>query len=222
MAALRVVRASLPNACRTWEVEVSRLGAVLARSQVPLFIVNACRSAVGEEKTSDSSGMGSVAQGLLQSGARGVVAMSASVRVISAVEFFDRFYAELSGGQSIVRACHRARRAVETKEGVGPIDWAIPVPYLREDFTPFEGDKAQTHGVLDILKGEKSSLAAKRRLSDLFIGRDGDLYKVDRAIDEHQRVLVYGVGGIGNEPVPHSKEGGSDSCPIFQPHRSPV
>ena len=178
-------------------VEASRLGQILARSGVPLFVLNACRSAVNREESQAEPGqINSVAHGLLSTGAWGVLAMSANVRVTSTVAYFDRFYAELASGASLTRAAHRARRSLETALHVGPMDWAIPVLYLRSDFTPFQPDAAPSQEVLQILKGESSTLEPAGP-SDIFIGRDGDLFKVDRALDEHSRVLVYGVGGIG-------------------------
>ncbi|MEE8586207.1 MAG: tetratricopeptide repeat protein, partial [Acidobacteriota bacterium] len=178
-------------------VEASRLGQILARSGVPLFVLNACRSAVDQEESQAEPGqINSVAHGLLSTGAWGVLAMSANVRVTSTVAYFDRFYAELAAGASLARAAHRARRSLETALHVGPMDWAIPVLYLRRDFTPFQPDSAPSQEVLQILKGE-SSVLEPAGPSDIFIGRDGDLFKVDRALDEYSRVLVYGVGGIG-------------------------
>ena len=179
------------------DVESQRLGAVLAQSGVPLFALNACRSAVGTDGQDEAARLDSVAHSLLSSGARGVLAMGANVRVSAAVEYFDRFYAELIGGESLTGACHRARRALETGQGFGPVDWAIPVLYLRDDFQPFPTGTAQGTDILEMLKGETPPAEVKLRPSDVFIGREGDLYKVDRAVDENHRVLVYGVGGIG-------------------------
>ncbi|HEY7766613.1 CHAT domain-containing protein, partial [Longimicrobium sp.] len=180
-------------------VEAERIGRVLARSGVPLFALNACQSAVqGTSLTREERDTSSVARALVDTGAVGVVAMGASVRVSSAVTFFDRFYTELARGETLTVACQRARRAIETGQQYGPLDWAIPVLYLRENVAPFQRRTPlnTAEDDLDALLfagGEHRSSA----LQGVFVGRDGDLYVVDRAVDQSSRVLLFGPGGIG-------------------------
>gem|GEM_PF-1825916 len=182
-------------------ITAERLGEVLAGANVPVFALNACQSAVADEGLAqEEREVASVAQALVRTGATGVVAMGASVRVSSAVTFFDRFYEELADGATLARAAHRARRAMEAAEAQGPLDWAIPVLYLREDVAPFAGRQRSAPVPLDILAGKTdltTSTAGARTGGEIFIGRDGDLYRLDRALDEFPRVLLYGVGGIG-------------------------
>jgi hypothetical protein len=116
-------------------VKAKRIGRILKRSGVPVFVLNACQSAmcVADPAGSEAEEGDSVARVLVDTGAAAVVAMGASVRVGAAVTFFDRFYQDLANGATLNQACHRARRAVDAGDPQGPLDWAIPVLYLRED-----------------------------------------------------------------------------------------
>ena len=182
-------------------IEAERLGRVLADSGVPVFALNACQSAMGaQQRAAEADTASSIAEAVVRTGAAGVVGMGASVRVVSAVAFFDRFYEELALGQRLTRACHEARNAIETVSGHGPLDWSIPVLYVREDLAPFEGREGKTADVTAILGGLEAGPSSQPKAVQprgLFIGRDGDLYKIDRAVDEHVRGLVFGVGGVG-------------------------
>jgi tetratricopeptide (TPR) repeat protein len=175
-------------------VKAEKIGAALARSGVPVFALNACQSAVsGGSYSKDAREVGSVARALVDTGALAVVAMGASVRVSSAVTFFDTFYEQLSRGGTLSSACQDARRAIGAAgdgKGHGPLDWAIPVLYLRHDFAPFQ-DRGPS--VDDILNGAGQAPADPA----VFIGRDADLYVLDRAVDEHPRLLLFGAAGVG-------------------------
>ena len=178
-------------------VEAERIGRLLARSGVSVFALNACRSAVGEARQGWSGReVGSVARALVDAGAVGVVAMGANVRVGSAIAFFDRFYEELARGETLSIACRRARRAIEAGRGQGPLDWAIPVLYLQEDSAPFRGRA---------LPADPGAAGAEdapdKEPQGVFVGRDGDLYVLDRAIDQYPRVLLFGPGGVGKTTV---------------------
>lgn len=210
-------------------VEAERIGRVLVRSGVPVFALNACQSAVqGADLAREERETSSVARALVDTGAVGVVAMGASVRVTSAITFFDRFYEELARGETLSVACQRGRRAIEVGQRNGPLDWAIPVLYLREDVAPFHGRIAPgTAGDdLDALLfggGEQRAAAPQ----GVFVGRDGDLYVLDRAVDQSPRVLLFGPGGIGKttltEHLLHWRErtGGADRVLSFSFRHAP-
>ncbi|MBD0320366.1 MAG: ATP-binding protein, partial [Gemmatimonadetes bacterium] len=101
----------------------------------------------------------------------------------------------LSRGRTLSSACQDARReigAVGNGDGHGPLDWAIPVLYLRQDFAPFE-DRGQD---FDLDEPEPTGASPS-----VFIGRDADLYVLDRAVDEHPRVLLFGAAGVGKSTL---------------------
>jgi tetratricopeptide (TPR) repeat protein len=168
-------------------VSADNVGRVLRRAGIPVFVLNACQSAAALPA---DAAAGSVARVLVDSGAVAVVAMGAAVRVSAAVTFFDCFYEELVDGAALSRACHRARQAVEA-EG-RPLDWAIPVLYLREDVAPFDGRRGPERRDPEGREGPRPM-----RPGGIFLGRDAELYIVDRALDGSRPVLLYGVGGIG-------------------------
>ncbi|MGI9178947.1 MAG: CHAT domain-containing protein [Longimicrobiaceae bacterium] len=202
-------------------VEAERIGRVLARAGVPIFALNACQSAVEATRAREEREVSSVARALVDTGAAAVIAMGASVRVSSAVTFFDRFYDELARGQTLSAACQQARRAIEAGRGHGPLDWAIPVLYLREDSAPYQGRTAAAEGSLDdlLFGGAEEEHASAPK--GVFVGRDGDLYVLDRAVDQHPRVLLFGVGGIGKTTLMEyllewrARTGGADRAVRF-------
>ena len=210
-------------------VEAERIGRVLGRSGVPVFALNACQSAVRRASLAhEERETSSVARALVDTGAVGVVAMGASVRVSSAITFFDRFYEELARGETLSVSCQRARRAIEAGPRHGPLDWAIPVLYLREDVAPFEGRSAPGAAGDDLdallFGGGKPRPAASQ---GVFIGRDGDLYVLDRAVDQFPRVLLFGPGGIGKTTLMEhllqwrERTGGADRVLSFSFRHAP-
>jgi hypothetical protein len=85
---------------KTHLVAGSELGDLLARLDIPLVILEACRSS----DLSDRPVFGSVAPALLQSGVGSVVAFSHAVHVQAARILVERFYRELCGGRTVGQA----------------------------------------------------------------------------------------------------------------------
>ena len=92
-------------------VSASELGQVLASAHVPLFVLNACQSAIEGAEDPFSS----IASQLIATGAKGVVAMSYSVYAITAARFMQRFYEQLISHASLSEAVTAARRMLWTK-----------------------------------------------------------------------------------------------------------
>jgi len=93
------------------KVSASELGQVLASAHVPLFVLNACQSAIEGAEDPFSS----IASQLIATGAKGVVAMSYSVYAITAARFMQRFYEQLISHASLSEAVTAARRMLWTK-----------------------------------------------------------------------------------------------------------
>ena len=109
------------------------VGDLLARLEVPLVLLEACRSAGLSERPV----FGSVAPALLESGVGSVVAFSHAVHVEAARLLVERFYRELGAGLSVGAALDEARAALHAN----PRRWLTlgpdaPTVDLRDWFIP--------------------------------------------------------------------------------------
>lgn len=123
---------------KTDHVRADRLGDLLAQYQIPLVVLEACRSAtVGKTAV-----FRSVAPRLIQAGVASVLSMGHAVHVEAARLLLDRFYRELAGGATIGHAVAQGRAAlrgtparwIEYGPGGRTIaleDWFLPHLYQR-------------------------------------------------------------------------------------------
>ncbi|HET7177639.1 MAG TPA: CHAT domain-containing protein, partial [Solirubrobacterales bacterium] len=101
-------------------VPADRLGDLLASYDIPLVVLEACRSAtVGKTAV-----FRSVAPRLIQAGVESVLSMGHAVHVEAARLLLDRFYRELVRGTSIGQAVAEARKALRSS----PARWIEPGP----------------------------------------------------------------------------------------------
>jgi formylglycine-generating enzyme len=125
---------------KTDRVTATRLGDLLARLDVPLVILEACRGA----DLSDKPVLGSVAPALLHSGVGSVIAFSHSVHVQASKLFVERFYQELAAGKTVGQALQEARVRLysEPRRWLNPgrnpdsvelQDWFVPQLYQGGD-----------------------------------------------------------------------------------------
>jgi len=89
-------------------IDAGELAQVLQDSGVQLAVLNACQSDVGASDDAFSS----VATKLIAGGVDAVVAMGASVLVVSAARFVEAFYREMANGTPVPIAQERARQAL--------------------------------------------------------------------------------------------------------------
>jgi hypothetical protein len=126
------------GASQTDLVRADRLGNLLAQHQIPLVVLEACRSAtVGKTAV-----FRSVAPRLIQAGVGSVLSMGHAVHVEAARILLDRFYRELVRGTTIGHAVAQGRSALATTDArwieTGPQgrtialeDWFLPHLYQR-------------------------------------------------------------------------------------------
>jgi tetratricopeptide (TPR) repeat protein len=183
-------------------VTAAQIAQNLADCRVPIFVLNACKSAQeGEEKFS------SVATRLVSLGAKGVVAMAYSVYAQAAKHFMGRLYGELAAGATLDSAVAAGRKDVLNKrlrpspKGDKPLqDWLVPVLYQQESYTPFIPTTTDTD-VLDIeafLEPTVSNLVGFPEEGAYgFIGRDYDILRLERAFRQNNIVLLQGMAGVG-------------------------
>ncbi len=183
-------------------VTAAQIAQNLADCRVPIFVLNACKSAQeGEEKFS------SVATRLVSLGAKGVVAMAYSVYAQAAKHFMGRLYGELAAGATLDSAVAAGRKDVLNKpqrpspKGDKPLqDWLVPVLYQQESYTPFIPTTTDID-VLDIdafLEPTDSNLVGFPEEGAYgFIGRDYDILRLERAFRQNNIVLLQGMAGVG-------------------------
>ncbi len=135
-------------------VDGPELGRLLRETEVPILVLNACRSAHADAPASPlpaaevPSGraerdphaqvraLGSLAQEVMDAGAVGVVAMRYNVYVVTAAQFVADLYAALRQGDTLGEAVTLGRKQLaaqplrEMAYAPRPLhDWAVPVVY---------------------------------------------------------------------------------------------
>ena len=120
-------------------VTATRFGDLLSAYQIPLVILEACRSG-----RMDVAPLRSLAPRLIEAGVSSVVAMSHAVHVEAARVLLERFYRELVAGGTIGQALDLGRASLVTQPDrwieLGPggrtvelHDWFLPQLYQRGD-----------------------------------------------------------------------------------------
>lgn len=194
----------------------TQLGDLLARLEVPLVLLEACRSS----DLSNRPVFGSVAPALLQSGVGSVIAFSHSVHIQAAKILVERFYRELVVGMTIGQAVEEARAAMHADrqrwlhlgpnaESIELQDWFIPQLY-------------QVGADLSLLTSRKSSARPKSEPLPLaprplpgfppapmyrFHGRAMELLELERIFRRHSAVVVAGMGGMGKTALAREAAG---------------
>jgi len=214
--------ATRPNRMRP--VDGATLGNLLYETEVPVLVLNACRSALGDTSPAPDQAAadkvvpeledqvrvyGSLAQAVVDAGVAGVVAMRNNVYVATAAQFVGELYQVMAEGYSLGRAVTRARKHLSDmpdRAVVGaPIplqDWLVPTVHEAGPIRLFP--ERTTAGPLFSL-GEhwrsKSEDSNKNELPPLpdagFFGRDETLLALDRAFDRHKIVLMHAYAGSG-------------------------
>lgn len=202
-------------------VDGPALGKLLVDTDVPVLVLNACRSAHADLVTQPETvaaeldahqrvrAYGSLAQEVMDAGAAGVVAMRYNVYVVTAAQFIGHVYAGLLEGRELGAAVTSARRqlAADPLRHVGaqprPLqDWLVPLIYEAAPLALCAA--AATPGlVIDLSQAEAGTERAGLEAAlpsgpDAgFYGRDETLLALDRAFDTDQVVLLHAWAGAG-------------------------
>ncbi len=182
-------------------ITAAQIAQNLANCRVPIFVLNACKSAQegGEE-------FSSVATRLVSLGAKGVVAMAYSVYAEAAKHFMGRrLYGELAAGATLDKAVAAGRREVlnqrmrPSPKGDKPLqDWLVPVLYQQESYAPFIPSTTDDLDIDDFLEPTISNLVGLPQEGRYgFVGRDYDILRIERAFRQNNIVLLQGMGGVG-------------------------
>ena len=190
-----------------------QLGDQLAKLEVPLVVLEACRSS----SLSDRPVFGSVAPALLQGGVGSVIAFSHSVHVEAARLLVERFYDELCQGLTVgqaleeARSCLHANRARWLHRGpqaptVDLQDWFIPQlyqvgadPALIERGKLQEWQESNPVGAAPVphASGGPPMFGFPPPPIYRFHGRALELLHLERAFRRHPAVVLSGMGGMG-------------------------
>lgn len=182
-----------------------RLGDLLARLDIPLVMLEACRTS----DLSDQPVFGSLAPALLESGVGSVVAFSHSVAVEASRILVERFYREMAGGLSVGQALSEARSALRANPrrplhlgpGAATIDlqdWFIPQLYQVGADPVLPAEKLEPNRAVEVRPRPEDRLSGfPPKPIYRFHGRARDLLELERAFERHPAVLLTGGGGMG-------------------------
>ncbi|MFT4555377.1 MAG: tetratricopeptide (TPR) repeat protein [Planctomycetaceae bacterium] len=198
----------------------SKLGELLVTNDVPLLVLNACRSAHAEAPTEPETGagdnvheqvraFGSLAQEVMDAGVAGVVAMRYNVYVVTAAQFVADMYQTLVQGRSLGESVSMGRKQLAAKPDrtisfdPRPLqDWCVPIVYEAAPIELFP-ERTDDRPKITIRSGrsatDRGSLDKKLpRPPDVgFFGRDETLLALDRAFDTQPIVLLHAYAGSG-------------------------
>ncbi len=182
-----------------------QLGDLVAKYDVPLVLLEACRGS----DLSDRPVFGSLAPALLDGGVGSVIAFSHSVHVEAARIFVERFYKELVRGRSVGQALEEARADMAAQPArflhLGPNarsidleDWFIPQLYQvgADPALVTDGGEAVKAGTKHAKKAIDMSGFPPAPMYK-FHGRARELLEIGRAFHKHHAVLLSGMGGMG-------------------------
>lgn len=195
-------------------VDGPTLAGLLVEAQVPVLVLNACRSAYAEAPTAPDPSLtavhdrvrayGSLAAEIADQGVSGVVAMRYNVYVVTAAQFVADLYTQLLAGKTLGQAATAGRQALAadpTRElGAEPVqlqDWVVPTVYEAAARTLVDRPTDQPPR-LTLSGGDTRADATVPGAPDIgFFGRDEALLALDRAFDTDRIVLLHALAGAG-------------------------
>ena len=198
-------------------VDGPALGKLLAETDTPVLILNACRSAHAEfqaqpdvtkdvdESQSQVRAFGSLAQEVMNEGVAGVVAMRYNVYVVTAAQFVADLYAALASGQGLGEAVSMGRKQLAAQPlreiAFDPIalqDWSVPVAYEAAPIQLFADIGRTGRAPIQIDLSKKTRAEDNLPRPDVgFFGRDETILALDRAFDTQSVVLLNAYAGSG-------------------------
>ncbi len=203
-------------------VDGETVGKLLKETDVPILVLNACRSAHAEPpqqpQTAESStevqaqvqAFGSLAQEVINKGVTGVVAMRYNVYVVTAAQFVGDLYTALLKGASLGEAVTLGRKQLILKPertiayAPRPLqDWCVPVVYeaLPTTLFPIREDDQPLKITVDAPGASTEAGTLDTKLPKPpdagFFGRDETLLALDRAFDTQSVVLLHAYAGSG-------------------------
>jgi tetratricopeptide (TPR) repeat protein len=181
-------------------VAADKLSELLRDGAVPAVVLNACQSAMVDQRADDP--FASVAAALLKAGTRSVTAMAYSLYVSGAQQFLPAFYRRLFEHGQLPEAVRAGRQQMLSQServcarGTFPLeDWLVPVLYQQDppDFRFVQKAAAKEQPATRLPEE-----AQDQRNPYGFIGRDGPVLELERALHRPPAgILISGLGGVG-------------------------
>ena len=182
-------------------VDGRTLGTLMAKTGTKTLVLNACRSAFADPRVAkNKSGasadfgasliVGSFAEQAIRAGVQHVVAMRYNLYVTTATQFFAAFYDALSQGCPLGGAVAFARRALASNDGTLQ-GWSVPALYRGDGVVKLS----------NISENPPLPFHPQSNATDLFVGRNETIYRLDRTFDSASVVLLYGQAGVGKTAV---------------------
>jgi tetratricopeptide (TPR) repeat protein len=203
-------------------VDGPALGQLLAETDVPVLVLNACRSAHAEPPATpdrntaipdvhaEVRAFGSLAQEVIDAGVASVVAMQYNVYVVTAAQFVADLYESLARGQKLGEAVTLGRKQLAAKplreiayEPRRLQDWMVPIIFEAESVAlfPQRPKEMELTFIVTANAAAPSSSALPRQVEKTpdagFFGRDETLLALDRAFDTQRIVLLHAYAGNG-------------------------
>ncbi len=188
-------------------VRAEDVAQVLQDSGVRLAVLTACQSALGAADDAFSS----VAAQLIRSGVDAVMAMSASVLVVTASRYAEALYRALAAGTPTPVAQERARQALHDDprrnmhrrrvDDEGTVvtlrDWWLPHYYQQRPVSlqPTKPARKRKKAPGTTLPRLNKTVPAAPRYG--FSGRSFELLHIERALLQQKLVVLHGFGGMG-------------------------
>jgi hypothetical protein len=154
-----------------------------------LAILNACQLA----RPSSGRSLVGMAPGLLWRNLSAVVAMQSSILDRTALVFSREFYRSLVAGYPVDGALAEARKGIFLETGSGPLDWGIPVLFLRaQDGQLFElAEEAKAVSEMPPPEPIQPPMTAE------VVGRDAELAYYGQALETRRLAVITGMPGVG-------------------------
>jgi tetratricopeptide (TPR) repeat protein len=195
-------------------VDGQALGALLARTEVPVLLLNACQSWQAEApgRPRDAApgdgdaqrAFAAVAAEAVASGLRGAVALPYRLPPVTAAQFTVDLYRALRTGQPLGAAVTAGRRQLSARPERSvafpsrPVqDWPVPVVWEPAPLAllPARPDVPTILVQADQVRQAGGGLPGGPDAG--FYGRDETLLELDRAFDGRRVVLLHGDAGAG-------------------------
>jgi hypothetical protein len=204
-------------------VNGSTLGKLLSANNVPIVVLNACRSDQASEQPKPRQNnepgetippLGSLAQEIIASGVSGVVGMRYNVYLSSAAHFVSNLYSEIASGRNLSESVTISRRQMAERLNENPInsplkiqDWLVPTVFeTNPNYSVFSQDSHTKSNNFSIDEFDENKSQISEKLIDSFlpsppvtgfIGADEALLTLDKAFYDNPVILIYGFAGGG-------------------------